>query len=93
MKRIEFELTPTVRTVALEEHADYIVDSYPMQQWLWDHANSDEEHGHWIFYANEAAAVKAFFDGIGRERGFTIANWRVSDVAVPEEQAIRARLS
>jgi hypothetical protein len=92
MKKIEFHIAATAASVVLDELADYIVDSYPMQHWLWDHANSDEVHGHWIFYANEDLEVKAFFEGEGRKHGFRVDRWQVSDVAHHQEQEIRQRL-
>jgi hypothetical protein len=92
MKKIECLIAVTAKSVALDELADHIVDSYPMQQWLWDHANSDEVHGHWIFYANEANEVKAFFEGEGRKHGFRVDTWRVSEVEMRQEQEIRQRL-
>lgn len=93
MQRIEFILAPTRRSADYEATADHIVDTFPAQQWLWDHSGSDDARHFWIFYADDAQAVRIFVDGVGREWGFAVQDWQVSEVALADQTPIRRRLA
>jgi len=90
--RVLVALEPTSKKSRFGEFSDFIVDSYPTGEWLFDTEATDDAKRLFVFYAHDPEAVRKVFSATCGDFSLKISRFETQPMSASEMEKVRERL-